>query len=136
MRWQEWMDGVLRKRYAGEKNALLAEELGVSLRTLERHAGRLGLRKSESFLRDVSREGLMEVEYRRLCGERVGGVRKGEGRKGTAGSFAKGHHFCGEVEARRVKAIRDRAWDERVRGMRGWERRTKWKMSDYGKNGG
>lgn len=135
MRWQEWMDAVLRERYADEKNAVLARELGVSLRSVERHAGMLGLRKSEAFLGRVSSEGLMEIAYRRLCGERVGGFRKGEGRKGNVGSFRKGHHFCSDVERRRIGAIRARAWDERVRAMRGWERKTKWKMSGYENRG-
>lgn len=129
------MDAVLLERYADEKNRVLCSELGVSPRTLERHAGMLGLRKSGAFLRRVSEAGLREIEYRRLCGEQVGGTRKGEGRKGTAGSFRKGHRFCREVEERRVKAIRDRAWDERVRAMRGWERKTKWKMSVYENRG-
>lgn len=129
------MDAVLLERYADEKNTVLCEELGVSLRSVERHAGRLGLRKSEAFLERVSREGLMEIEYRRLCGEQVGGFRKGEGRKGTAGSFRKGHRFCSEVEKRRIGAIRARAWDERVRLMRGWERKTKWKMDGYENRG-
>lgn len=128
------MDGVLRERYADEKNRVLSSELGVSVSSVERHAKVLGLRKSDAFLRKVSEEGLKEVEYRRLCGERVGGFRKGEGRKGTSGSFRKGHHFCSEIESKRVKAIRDRAWDERVREMRGWERKTKWKMTGYGKD--
>ncbi len=132
MRWQEWMDGVLRERYADERNSVLVDELGVSERTLQRHAKALGLGKSEAFLLMLREEGLRAVEYRRLCGERVGGFRKGEGRKGTAGSFRKGHRFDGEVEARRVKAIRDRAWDERVRMIRGWQRRTAWKMGGQG----
>lgn len=127
--WQDWMDGVLRERYAVEKNAEIAGELGVSLRSVERHAKALGLEKSRGFLERVSRDGLREIEYRRMCGERVGGFRKGEGRKGTAGSFRKGHRFPEEVEARRIGAIRDRAWDERVRAIRGWARRTAWKMT-------
>jgi hypothetical protein len=53
-------------------------------------------------------------------------------RNGVCGKpFEKGHRFDGEVEARRVKAIRDRAWDERVRIMRGVSRKTGWKMVDY-----
>lgn len=126
MAWRVEWDLVLLERYADEKNAVLCKELGVSMRTLERHANALGLRKSDAFLRKVSEEGLREVEYRRLCGERVGGIRKGDGRKGTAGSFKKGHKFDAEVEARRVKAIRDRAWDERVREIRGWAKKTRW----------
>lgn len=135
VKWQDWMDAVLRERYGDEKNAVLARDLGVSMRTVERHAGMLGFRKSEGFLERVSREGLRDIEYRRLCGERVGGFRKGEGRTGNVGSFRKGHHFCSEIEEKRVKAIRDRAWDERVRLMRGWERKTKWKMTGYENRG-
>lgn len=132
MRWQEWMDGVLRERYADEKNSALCDELGVSERTLQRHAKRLGLEKSGAFMEEASLAGLRKIEYRRMCGERVGGPRKGEGRRGTAGSFRKGHRFDAETEARRVKAIRARAWDERVRLIRGWARRTAWKMGGRG----
>lgn len=132
MIWRDWMDAVLLERYASEGNASLAGELGVSKRTLERHASMLGLRKSAEFLEDVRRGALDVVAWMRACGRRCGGVRKGEG-KATSGSFRKGHRFDGEVEAKRVKAIRDRAWDERVRAIRGMRRNTGWRMTDYGK---
>ena len=117
------------ERYADTANAVLAAELGVGLRTLVRWASKMGLRKSDAFLREVSRKGLMEIEYRRLCGERVGGFRKGDGHKGTAGSFRKGHRFEREIEEKRVKALRERAWDERRRALHGMEAKTRWPVA-------
>lgn len=36
-----------------------------------------------------------------------------------------------QERAKRIKAIRDRAWDERVRIINGMSRKTGWKMVDY-----
>lgn len=122
------MDAVVIERYADEENCVLCEELGVCIRTLERHAVKLGVRKSAAFTeriqRKASSEGLRTLEYMKITGKKV---KRGPGGKG----FKKGHHFDAETEARRVKAIRDRAWDERVRMIRGWTRKTRWKMADF-----
>lgn len=129
--WTPEKVAVLVEKYAEARNEDLVAELGVSMRTIERKAKALGLKKSERFLRDASQRGLMEIEYRRMMGEQVGGFKKGDGHKGTPGSFKKGHRFTGEIEEKRVKACRDRAWDERVRLIRGFPRLTKWKMKNY-----
>ena len=130
MRLEE-AEGLLRSRYADEKNGDLAKELGVGLRTLSRWAARLGLRKSEAFLGRVRWEAQMELAHRRLCGERVGGVKKGEG-KATAGSFGN-RRLTPEQEEKRKEAIRKTAWEERKRILHGEERKTRWRMCDYGK---
>lgn len=119
------MEDVLREKFSSVRNADLERELGISNRTLLRHARRLGLEKSAAFLAEVSRRGLDTIEWMRLCGKRVGGYEKGT-HPGTAGSFRKGHKWDAGVEAKRVKAIRDRAWDERVREIRGMVPKTKW----------
>lgn len=128
-RWESWMDYVVLERYADERNSVLCEELGVGLRTLERHAANLGVRKSPDFIENrqkkASQEAARWVDYMKITGQKI---RKSYG----GGGFKKGHHFDSETEARRVKAIRDRAWDERVRMIRGWTRKTGWKMVDYG----
>lgn len=129
--WTPEKVAVLVEKYAETRNENLVAELGVSMRTIERKAKALGLKKSERFLRDASQRGLMEIEYRRMMGEQVGGFKKCDGHKGTSGSFKKGHRFTGEIEEKRVKACRDRAWDERVRLIRGFPRLTKWKMKNY-----
>lgn len=124
-RWESWMDEVVLERYADERNSVLCEELGVGLRTLERHAAKLGVRKSPVFIEKrqkmASQEAARWVEYMKITGQKI--------RKSPGGRrFEKGHRFDAETEARRVKAIRDRAWDERVRLIRGWTRKTGWKM--------
>ena len=126
--WKDWMDSVLLERYADEENAVLVKYLGVGLRTLERHAAKLGVKKSQEFMerrqRLASRGAVRWVEYMKVTGQKI--------RKSPGGRrFEKGHRFDEETEARRVKAIRDRAWDERVRLIRGWTRKTGWKMVDY-----
>lgn len=127
--WTEEMDAVLRERFAEERNEDLARELGCGVRTVERHARALGLEKSEAFRRRAQERAksgaLMWYEYMRITGQKVGN-HGAPGRK-----FEKGHRLPPEVEARRVQAIRDRAWDERVRIMKGFTRKTGWKMVDY-----
>ncbi len=128
-KWEPEWDQVLVDRFADELNAVLAKELGCGERTLVRHARMLGLEKSESFLkkaRDRAQRGAsMYFEYMRITGQKVGN-HGAPGRK-----FKKGHRFYGEIEAKRIKAIRDRAWDERVRIIHGMSRKTGWKMADY-----
>lgn len=127
MMWEEWMDRVLLERYADCENRVLCQELGVSVRTLERHAARLGVRKSDEHMKWVQSEGVdgarRWIEWMKLTGQKI---RKRPGGK----RFEKGHRFSPEVEEKRVKAIQARAWDERVRLMHGWRRATKWNMVD------
>lgn len=123
VKWEDWMDAVLLERFADTKNGVLARELGVAVRTVKRHATLLGLAKSAEFMRECGRvgsEGAKRwLEYMRITGQKV--------RKRPGGRpFEKGHRFEGEVEERRVRAIRERAWDERVREIRGWRRMTRW----------
>ena len=121
------MDQVVLDRYADSENRALCQELGVSMRTLERHAARLGVRKSDAHMKWVQSEGVdgarRWVEWMKVTGQKI---RKSPGGK----RFEKGHRFSPEVEAKRVKAIQARAWDERVRLMHGWRRVTKWNMVD------
>lgn len=127
MGWKVEWDQVLLERYREEKNGVLAKELCVSERTLRRHAKELGLEKSEAFVRRVAKEASEAaerwVEYRKVA--------LGKGRvleKAGGMPFEKGHRWSAEIEAKRIKAIRDRAWDERVREIRGMVRRTRWKV--------
>lgn len=128
-KWEPEWDRVLEERFADERNDVLAKELGCGVRTLVRHARKLGLEKSREFMelaREASRaESARWYEYMRITGQKVGN-HGAPGRK-----FKKGHRFDAETEAKRVKAIRDRAWDERVRIIKGVSRRTKWPMVDY-----
>ena len=129
MKWTAEMDAVLVERFAVERNADLARMLGCGVRSVERHARMLGLVKGDEFLeraKEISAEGYRRwCEYMRITGQK----RK---RSGVCGRpFEKGHRFDADVEEKRVKAIRDRAWDERVRLIRGVARRTGWKMRSY-----
>lgn len=126
--WTVEMDAVLRERYATTKNSDLAREYGYGLRTITRHGTLLGLEKSPELLESIWREGVREsarwCEYMRITGQKV--VKRPGGRP-----FEKGHRFEGEVEERRVKALRDRSEDERRRIINGWQRKTRWPMVDY-----
>lgn len=123
------MDDVLRERFAGELNAVLARELGVGVRSVERHARMLGLEKGEGLkakAKELSADGYRRYcEYMRITGQKIR-------RSGVCGKpFEKGHRFEADVEERRVAAIRARSDDERRRILRGMRRRTGWKMVDY-----
>lgn len=130
-KWDQAVDAVLLERYADTKNEVLARETGYGMRTIERHARKLGLRKSPAFVAEVqwraSREGVRWCEYMRITGQKV--KKKAVGGK----QWEKGHRFEGEIEEKRLKALRDRVWDERRRMMHGMARKTKWRMVEFGK---
>lgn len=130
-KWDPAVDAVLRERYADTKNEVLVRDLGYGLRTIERHARMLGLNKSVDFVADVQKraslEGARWFEYMRITGQKV--KKKAVGGK----QFEKGHRFDDAVEEKRVKALRDRANDERRRMMHGMMRKTKWRMVEFGK---
>lgn len=133
VKWTEEMDRQLEKLFPDERNEVIARKLGCGLRTLERHARRLGLEKSAAFKersKEWSADGYRRYcEFMRITGQKLV-------RKGVCGKpFEKGHRFSADVEAKRVRAIRDRAWDERVRIINGVTRKTGWKMVDYCKKG-
>ena len=130
-RWDAEKDALLVELFPEVRNEEIARRLGCGERTVVRHARRLGLEKSAAFkerVKEWAARGSREYcEYMRITGQKIV-------RSGVCGRpFQKGHHLDSEVEARRVKAIRDRAWDERVRMMHGWQRKTKWKMVGYDK---
>lgn len=127
---KEWQEQLLRERYSEEKNRELAAELGVSSRTVARWAAALGLRKSEEFMARCRWDAEMKVRWMRLCGMKVGGAMKG--RKGAGGGrFKKGQKaFSGELEEKRIRALRERGMDERRRIRRGDVRKTKWRMDE------
>lgn len=128
-KWEPEWDAILVERFPETLNSVLARELGCGVRTLERHARRLGLEKSAAFKersKEWSANGYRRYcEYMRITGQKMV-------KRGVCGKpFEKGHRFSAEIEAKRVQAIRDRAWDERVRIIHGVSRKTGWKMVDY-----
>lgn len=119
---------MLRRRYSDESNASLAEELGIAAVTVSKWARKLGLRKSEKFMEKARWKGMVEIWYAQVTGKNRGGARKG----GTSGSFGR-RKLTAKEEEKRKKAIRDTAWEERKRILRGEERKTRWSMRDYSK---
>lgn len=128
-RWDSWMDAVLQERYADEENGVLAKELGVGVRTVERHASKLGLRKSAEFMAGTqwraSREALRWYEYMRITGQKV----KRNGCPG--GPFEKGHKLDEATENKRVTALQERSWEDRKRIIHGIKPIAKWKYKKY-----
>ena len=130
VKWSPEWDRVLVERFPKELNAVLARELGCGERTLVRHARMLGLEKSEAFrekAKELSADGYRRWnEWMQVTGQK-------RRRRGVCGRpFEKGHRFPPEIEAKRIKAIQDRAQDERLRIIRKQKRSTGWKMVDYG----
>lgn len=127
VKWDHKVDDILRERYANTSNKVLSKELGYALRTIERHARELGLRKSDEFIRETqmraSMEGARYFEYMRLTGQKI------KKQKNSGRMFEKGHKFTGEIEAKRIKALQDRAWEERKRIIHGLCQKTKWRMN-------
>lgn len=102
--WESWKDAVVLSRYADEPNARLCRDLGVSLRTLERHARALGAVKSRDYMAVVQRKGV-EGALRRCDERRLNGEKRILSRAGGR-PFEKGHRFEGKEEAKRVKGIK------------------------------
>ena len=102
--WESWKDVVVLSRYAGEPNARLCRELGVSERTLERHARALGVAKSSDYMAEVQRKGV-EGALRRCDELRRRGEKRSLSRAGGR-PFERGHRLSAEVEAKRVSGIK------------------------------
>ena len=123
-KWNESINQILIEKYANIKNEELAKEFGYSLRTIERHARMLGLRKSKEFMRqtqlEASRKGTLELEYRSLIGLKRKGHCKGR-------VFKKGNHLQPEIEKKRIESIRRRAWEDRKRIIHGMTPVARWR---------
>ena len=101
--WSPKMDEILRKWYADEESTALARQFGYGVRTIERHAALLGLKKSPELIKSVAKKGsdaaLEWIKRKKEKGEKI--------RKAPGGRrFEKGHRWDPETEARRVEAIR------------------------------
>lgn len=105
--WTEEMDRVLFERYADEESGVLAEELGVGLRTIQRRAARFGLRKSRDLLSRVAKKGSDEA-VRRM---RMSGKKRTLSRAGGR-PFGKGHKWDEETERKRLDAVKE-GWMKR-----------------------
>ena len=101
--WSPMMDGILLKWYADEESTALARQFGYGVRTIERHAAALGLKKSQELIRRVAKKGsdaaLEWIKRKKENGEKIQ-------KRWRGGGFEKGHRWDPETEARRVEAIR------------------------------
>lgn len=122
-RWEERFDAVLEERYAEEENGVLAAELGVSLRSVERHAAMLGLKKSGAFLvRSAKKASDAAVEWigrMKASGKKIVKRYNGKG-------FEKGHRWGAEVELKRVEKLREWVEEEKLRVLRCEKKRRGW----------
>lgn len=122
-RWEERFDAVLEERYAEEENGVLAAELGVSLRSVERHAAMLGLKKSGAFLvRSAKKASDAAVEWigrMKASGKKIVKRYNGKG-------FEKGHRWGSEVELKRVEKLREWVEEEKLRVLRCEKKRRGW----------
>lgn len=101
--WSPKMDSILEKWYADEESTKLAAQFGYGVRTIERHAAQLGLKKSPELLKRVAKKA-SDAATRWIDGKKARGE-KIEKRWGGHG-FQKGHQWDEETEKRRVEGIR------------------------------
>lgn len=122
-RWEGRFDAVLEERYAEEENGVLAAELGVSLRSVERHASQLGLKKSAAFLvRSAKKASDGAIEWigrMKASGKKIVKRYNGKG-------FEKGHRWGSEVERKRVDKLREWVEEEKLRVLRCEKKRRGW----------
>lgn len=101
--WTEGMDDILRRYYADEESVALARQFGYGVRTVERHAAKLGLKKSPELRRRVAKKGSDAakawIKGKQARGEKIQKRWAGHG-------FQKGHKWDEETERRRREAIR------------------------------
>lgn len=70
--WTEEKVDYLLRHYANTPNAEIVAATGVSERTIQRKAKALGLVKDPAYIAGISRDGLMQIEYLRLTGHKMG----------------------------------------------------------------
>lgn len=124
--WTEEKVYYLVQHFATCSNASIVAATGVSERSIQRKAKELGLAKDETYIAAISRAGLMEIDYQRMCGRKMGPP-KGL-RCNPKGEFKKGHKESNITRARRVASLRARADSERQLINHGMKQRTKWKF--------
>lgn len=107
--WTDRMLKLLRDFYPTMFNDALAKWLKVSVRSLERKAKELGIRKVENF-NSVRAEGISEllsisIKKAYAEGRMVSPFKKGK-RNNPQGEFKPGNRFSEEIERKRVEKIR------------------------------
>ena len=127
--WTKTDDELLIEKYADTYNIELAKMFNCGIRTVQRHANKLGLQKSERLIKEIQRKasmaGTMQIEYMSFIGKKKRGT-------ASSGSFKKGRIPDPETEKKRIAVLRQLAWKERKRVIHGFKQKTKWKFNaDY-----
>ena len=109
IQWTPQMLKMLMDYFPIMMNEPLAKMLKISLRTLERKARELGLRKPDDYREkrayDFNKRNSEGLKMAYAEGRKVSNFKKGV-RNNEKGEFRKGFKFEGEIEAKRVEAIR------------------------------
>lgn len=124
--WTEEKVDYLLRHYSNTANAEIVAATGVSERTIQRKAKALGLVKDPAYIAGISRDGLMQIEYLRLTGHKMGPP-KGL-RCNPKGEFKPGHKESKVTRALRIASLRARSESEHQRIARGLKPNTRWNL--------
>jgi len=117
----------LREEYPVRYNRELSRDLGVSVRSLIRKARELGVRKEDRFIE----KRMAEIEKMANSAAKKSKRPNMKGRHlNPAGEFKPGHKESAETKRRRIAALKDTAYREKVRLKYGLPRKTKWPVKD------
>ena len=120
--WTDLMLKLLRDFYPTMFNSALAKWLKVSVRSLERKAKELGIRKVENF-NSVRADGISELISISIKQAYAEGRMESPFKKGTRtnpdGEFKPGHRFSEEIERKRVEKIRRIYRDKKLKKIYG-----------------
>ena len=117
----------LQAEYPVRYNRDLARDLGVSLRTLIRKARERGLEKEPGFLEKRLDE--IERMAKRAAANAPRPYMKGR-HNNLKNEFKPGHKESAETRERRIAALKDAAYRDKVRLKYGLPQRTKWPIKN------
>ena len=125
--WTDEMLQRLRDEYPVRFNHEIAAGLGVSIRTMLRKARELGVEKEPGFME----KRIDEIERMANRAAKKAGRPSMKGRRlNPKGEFKPGHKESPETREKRIAAIRDRAYREKIRVKYGLPQKTKWPIKN------
>ena len=125
-----WTDAMLERlqaEYPVRYNRDLARDLGVSLRTLIRKARELGIEKEPDFIANRLED--IERRAKRAAAKVPRPYMKGR-RTNLKNEFKPGHKESAETKRKRIAALKDAAYRDKVRLKYGLPQRTKWPIKN------
>ncbi len=132
--WTPGMLATLKDKFPVTFNKVLAEELGVSLRTLVRKARELGVEKEEGFLEkrrseiiDMARRALPDNRHKGKKGFVIPGSEKYRFKKGNIPASKTDPEVAERIRRTRNETIRQ----EKIRLKLGLEPKTRLKLVNY-----